>query len=282
MPHTSRKKKPIARSKRYQIVDEDGWTRVVTGTAQRMNSIQLSSTDHDGAATQILKTEVPSDASVATLTTRFEKLQKIWLDSESCTVLRGVLRVHLGPHHKITDCIMFGSGTYCGYRQGWIGRHDVALVQTAVLLTIVDTIEQIQRLRPGVSAQEPLYNDLDTDFLTSLNIKTLHQQDGFEHLSASSLVYAPGAEREVSFRIYKSNPRMLLSHDASLLATGTSARTDDTQADSTAVQAFLSSHSQTRLPDLSGIANEPFHGQYLHYLHSPSSPPPPPPLSSPP
>lgn len=87
------------------------------------------------------RTEAPPGATVEAITQNYEKIKKLWLSSGPCAALQSSIRSHLPPTtHRVQNCTLFGSGSYCGLRHGWIGRQEVALLQTAVFATAVDLI----------------------------------------------------------------------------------------------------------------------------------------------
>ena len=96
------------------------------------------------SATDTSKSEVPSGASVEDIVQRYEKVRRLWLLSDSFAALQAALTRHLETARGIGNCTLFGAGSYCGLRQGWIERHEVALVQTAAFTSAVDFIGEFR------------------------------------------------------------------------------------------------------------------------------------------
>lgn len=153
MPHTNRKKKHGNDRKRTEVLDHEGWTRITTKGQCKMTpqshttAVLESSPSGDalkepclGLSTDSGKSELPSTASVADISQRYEKAKRFWLLSDSFTSLQAALGGHLETAPSIETCTLFGAGSYCGLRQGWIERHEVALVQTAVFMSTIDLI----------------------------------------------------------------------------------------------------------------------------------------------
>lgn len=153
MPHTNKKKKRANAQKRTEIVDDDGWTRVTTKSQSHniLHSHLVSGGDYDPSKPpskeplELLQRSLeplaaPSNASNGTIKTMYERLEKIWLASESYQALKRALQARLNTASKVERCILFGSGSFCGMRQGWIGRHEVAVLQTAVFISAVNLI----------------------------------------------------------------------------------------------------------------------------------------------
>lgn len=153
MPHTSSKKKRNDGRKRAEVTDDDGWTRVTT-KFQANDCLEPHAVNgHDYSPSRnpsqepyghpIVtpgRLEAPPGASVKTITQNYEKAKKLWLASKSFTALQSALRSRLDPARKIRSCTIFGSGSFCGLRQGWIGRHEVALIQIAVFASAIEII----------------------------------------------------------------------------------------------------------------------------------------------
>jgi beta-xylosidase len=155
MPHTSSRKKrnTINSNKRAEVVDDEGWTRVTTkaqsnsGATSHVvsgryynpsNPSLKEPTESVPGPTEPL--QAPPDATVEAVKVAYEKLRKMWLASDSYKDLHAAIDAHLNPARKLQHCLLFGSGSFCGMREGWIGRHDVALIQTAIFNSTVDII----------------------------------------------------------------------------------------------------------------------------------------------
>lgn len=156
MPHTNRKKKTAARSKRVQVEDEDGWTRVTTDAVLRRleDKAPVSGNDYnpthepltDPRSITLLPTykssEIPKGASLQTAQAAYEKCEKAWLASESYNALENTLRAYLSHARQIKEAVIFGSGSFSGVTRGWIERHSVALTQLAVFVSAVRIIRK--------------------------------------------------------------------------------------------------------------------------------------------
>ncbi|ETN40527.1 uncharacterized protein HMPREF1541_04804 [Cyphellophora europaea CBS 101466] len=248
MPHTSRRKKQNDRVKRTEVVGNDGWTRITT-TAQlkaQQGPPHTTVQTHSAAEgtlnepfkdidfdLQSERTYPSADVSIDTIMKKFDKAKNQWLASPSCAALQTAIGEHLDRSRTVDNCTIFGSGSYCGLRQGWIERFEVALVQTAIFLSVVDTIgkarsssnsikkadsitERLQESRPRCFAQEPTYNSLDHDFLSRLGISAVQHPIAFEQLPSRSFAYTPGAEQDVELRVLYRNPDLLLTNEIDL------------------------------------------------------------------
>lgn len=153
MPHTSHRKKHGNDRKRTEVLDDEGWTRITTKRLSKMTpqSHNVTAREYSPSRDPVeepyvdlvtlpAKCEVPFTASVADISQRYEKVKSLWLLSDSFTALQAALLRQLETASKIPTCALFGAGSYCGLRQGWIERHEVALVQTAVFTSAVDLI----------------------------------------------------------------------------------------------------------------------------------------------
>lgn len=153
MPHTSRRRKADNSRKRREVLDDEGWTRVTTKSrsslAQETQAViggKYSPSRYPlrepvfPIAENLSKSEVPPGASLEGIKHRYHKVERLWLASDSYVELQTALRRYLETAHKVENCTLFGTGSYCGLSQGWIERHEVALVQTAAFVSVVDLI----------------------------------------------------------------------------------------------------------------------------------------------
>ena len=142
MPHTSHKKKQ-ARSKRQEVVGEDGWTRVM--------SSKPPARDADPAPTYTIEWEVhieeaPEGVTQTEVLAKYRDTEKRWQASESWRAMENTLKTRvLGPSASVDTCVLFGSGSFTGLRQGWIDRCHVAMYQLAAFKAVVDLIGKLGR-----------------------------------------------------------------------------------------------------------------------------------------
>ena len=159
MPHTSRKKEPRY-TKQRKVEGEDGWTHISSDSPSKARPRVSSYDDYHadmkakgyepytlqwdhGGCSMFTVTPEPADAAMAdeNLWSQYRVVEEKWKRSESCKVLISVLRERiLLAETAISTCVCFGTGTFSGYRDKWIARHDVALTQLIAFKTVVDTI----------------------------------------------------------------------------------------------------------------------------------------------
>lgn len=197
---------------------------------------------------------------------QYNKISTKWLESEMYQTLKDILtRRVLTEDNKITNCVIFGSGSLCGDAIQWLDRHESAYYQIAAFKGVIDIIEQVQGHRPRSYAQEPYYNDLDADLLAALGITAVTHPEGFKLLDSNSFAYSPAAELEVECQIMSLNPRIWLHRSLDHLQTAAAAE-QATQEDSDLIvkmtDHFKSHHESARLPDLP-LKNFPFHGSVI-------------------
>jgi hypothetical protein len=293
MPHTSRKKRS-AHAKRQEVVDEDGWTRVVTTAKKR--DIDTLTAGYSREGYNGWPTEASKDMTIGLLTSRFNARKQRWLLSASHAALCAALKRQLAPlvqnfsgepcaaesQHSsrfVSRTFLLGSGSFSSLHFGSTSRQYVSIFQLAVLVSLTEAIEAAQGegLKVKMYAQEPMYNTLDKEFLKSLGIDFKPVSEGWAVLDQSDkdghvFVYAPGAEREVAVKVFAASPAFYLGNDPRLYSEGY-AWTRDRAADKhhrelssaiSAVQKFVDSHESIRLPDFN-LPNYPFHEQDLYY-----------------
>ena len=328
MPHTNRKKKTSRPLKRQQITDEDGWTRV-TSTRSSTMAPQIPEDGYDARIisspyddhidsempfsplyrTKYLKDpahQAPAEATIEKVQKRYETIQSTWLASDSSKKLNQALSNTLKKDHKTSTCVIFGTGSFSGLRNNWIARHDVALLQVAVFVSVVKAIEQVEGARPACYAQEPNYNDLDATFLKAQDIEVKNNPEAFSLVDNSSFAYAPGAELEVELGLLFGNPDLTLSNDmdfywrddkgrpicsrkfqscpGGIRSLSLEARqkvihesalhfaaTRENENECQIFERFMSEHDSIQIPDLD-MKDFPFWGQKLYFRSQPTQP----------
>lgn len=152
MPHTSRRKKDQGSRKRIEITDEDGWTRVTTSDVN-----QRAPRPFDASAAlekryaetycdhRYEPSEVVAGRTIEETEKQYKRYEKRWLDSASCEALGKCLREDVDENvlKQIDKCLVFGTGSYSGTVRGWIDRFDVAMIQLAVFIFVVDSISML-------------------------------------------------------------------------------------------------------------------------------------------
>ncbi|KAK5942131.1 hypothetical protein PMZ80_006085 [Knufia obscura] len=297
MPHTSRRKKN-APTKRLEVTGDDGWTRVTTTNLQRRGPKAIGSSA--GLIPLHEKTTPEKGATVEKISREYEKIQEQWTASESCTALVSLVQGKVLPENvEIDRCLIFGSGSFCGLRQGWISRKHSAMCQLAVVKSIQKTIEEKSGRSITVYAQDPAYNDVDVEFLKSLGVDVAETPSGFDLVTEKSLVYTPGAEYHVEIGVLRRKPAVLLSSKLNWLwrnekglactnrvsvqrnegemgveqstAPADSHRHEDEllqrdlEADCQMLEDFLRNKQETKLPTLD-VKDNPFNDQHLYWL----------------
>ena len=202
--------------------------------------------------------------SLASMRTQFDKMESRWLDTDLCESLKDVLTARvLKSGHGISNCIIFGSGSFCGDELHWVDRHESAYYQIAAFKTVVDMIQQIQGHRPPCYAQEPCYNDLDAEFLAGLSITKMDHPEGFGLLNRDSFTYSPAAEPEVELQILFYRPAVWLHRSLDHLSPearlrDTEPTKDEHELNFQMAESFTRNRERVELPGLN-LKNFPFH-----------------------
>lgn len=271
MPHTSHKKKNAAK-KRKEVVDEEGWTRITSSTsvartvAQTPNGVEgvgIKSRFNTAGTNSLRPMSPVKGTTPETIRAQFNGVQARWLETELCKALQEVLTAVVRNGNKITRCVMFGSGSFCGDEVHWIDRHESAYNQLAAFKTAVDTISRVQGEPAHAYAQEPCYNDLDAGLLAGLDITKVDHPAGFELLApagtSSSFAYSPAAEPVVELEIMSHDPSLWLHRSLEHLTfPGERLTADDLEM----TKRFKESHASQSLPELN-LKNFPFHGSVI-------------------
>lgn len=309
MTRASPKKDFAKRRKRQEVTDDDGWTRVTSGPTGKSprstvseNDITTYSTiisdpydehsDSDMPFDPLMRTEFttdpvdhpPPNTTVEKIQAKFDKINKIWMESESCSKLHQALLIAVDRNQSISSCLVFGTGSFCGLRKSWIDRTDVALTQLAVFVSVVNTLQEIQGFRPACYAQEPCFNELDIAFLKSHSIEVKDNPDSFDLITPSSFAYAPGAELDVQMRSLFQNPALGLFHTLDFYSRDSNGKADCTRRswegsrddeyyqkhlreqenECQIFERFKSQHDSIKIPDLDA-KDYPFWDMELYY-----------------
>ena len=88
--------------------------------------------------------EAPDGVTQADVLAKYTDIEKKWKASESWKVMENTLKKQiLGSSARVDTCVLFGSGTFTGLRQGWINRAHVAMYQLAAFKAVVDLIGKL-------------------------------------------------------------------------------------------------------------------------------------------
>ncbi|KAJ5146110.1 Sensitivity To Red Light Reduced-like SRR1 [Penicillium bovifimosum] len=238
MPHTSRTKRPTIQ-KRTQVTDDDGWTHVASsgsvrrvmrsrprGTAAIIKDSEISSdySSSNQSEPVLVPAEAPGRLTLPELQTQFETHRRRWESSESWSRLAGVLDERLKCRKleqqassssseavcPIDAIICIGLGSPSGFlRDGWVDRRAVSLYQLAALASIKDRVASTTNQTIKVYAQDPVFNALDESLLAALNMDVLQHPAAFTHITSSTMLFCPGAERKHLELLLPSKPWLL-------------------------------------------------------------------------
>ncbi|KAH8701733.1 hypothetical protein BGW36DRAFT_371434 [Talaromyces proteolyticus] len=163
---------------------------------------------------KILPAEAPPRLTLSALRLKFDADLAAWQSSGTWQLLKEslvrilstVLNSPNGDSSKITNVVCIGLGSPSGLRDGWVDRRDVASFQLAALVSLIELLneqqflsslyqEKKEELDMKFVAQDPIFNTLDKQLLSSLGISVVNSPDGFTAVSANTLLFAPGAEK---------------------------------------------------------------------------------------
>lgn len=157
MPHTSHKKKSV-RTKRQEVVGDDGWTRITSKKSPTMAGALPPSDKTRDDETYTVKTsggetitfhsasvqEAPKGLTESAILDRYTEIEKRWKGSESWKFVENTLQKRvISSNTRVDACVLFGSGTFTGLGQGWINRNHVAMYQLAAFKAVVDLIGEL-------------------------------------------------------------------------------------------------------------------------------------------
>jgi len=196
MPHTSRsKKKP--QNQRYNVTNDDGWTKVAVGPGRRWRQSENLFIEHDIAPIEegLTVPKLRSEYDRTTTRWRSSQCRKIVIDRLQSDLIHDG-RIRNGgnidrPVLGITKavCLALGSPAASSSWNGG-GRHR-SMWQ---LVFFMDTVEALKEVDITIHAQEPRFSSLDCEFLESLGIKIVGNDDALDLIDATTILYVPSLE----------------------------------------------------------------------------------------
>lgn len=239
MPNASRKhRKKFIHSRRIEVTDEDGWTHVSnTHSVPRSSTVASRKVMTDGAADAedvpnnndtstatrplLAPSEPPPKLNLTELRKQFNTHLETWESSQTWQHLKNALQKDvLGQSQPaIENVVCIGLGSPSGFVQGgWVDRRSVAMYQLAALTAIIDCVKQHHATSTStpqdltemrIIAQDPVFNTLDIELLSSLGITAVDSPEGFNAVTDKTFLFAPGAERRHLRLMLPSNPVMV-------------------------------------------------------------------------
>ena len=157
MPHTSHKKKSV-RTKRQEVIGDDGWTRVTSKSSPAMAGAlppsdktrddETYTVEMSGGETTTFHyacvQEAPKGMTESAILDKYTEIEKRWKASGSWKSVENTLQKRvISSNTRVDACVLFGSGTFTGLGQGWINRNHVAMYQLAAFKAVVDLIGEL-------------------------------------------------------------------------------------------------------------------------------------------
>ncbi|KAI9755685.1 MAG: hypothetical protein M4579_004183 [Chaenotheca gracillima] len=207
MPHTSHRKKQ-GQKKRLQVNSEDGWTTITSSSsgasdAQKSHESGFSRTFLIPHNSNAHPADIPEGYTLDKLNEDYSRYEKVWTNSQCSKELATILQERIaGTQHgqqpvftdKLDNCVCIGLGSMVDA----VSRR-AALLQFAALKQILSILDE-ERTRPALRssciAQDPVFNELDMDFLATTHQVTILRdpEKAASHISNSTFLYAPHCE----------------------------------------------------------------------------------------
>jgi hypothetical protein len=181
--------------------------------------------------------EPPPKLSLTELRKQFNTHLETWESSQTWQQLRNALSKDIlssQSQFAIENIVCIGLGSPSGFVQGgWVDRRSVAMYQLAALTTMIDCVNQHRATSTStpqglaqirIIAQDPVFNTLDIQLLSSLGITAVDSPEGFNAVTDKTFLFAPGAERRHLRLMLPANPVIMfggpLEEGPSLTARG--------------------------------------------------------------
>ncbi|QKX63443.1 uncharacterized protein TRUGW13939_10613 [Talaromyces rugulosus] len=181
--------------------------------------------EEEGKLPLILPAEAPPRLTLSSLRQKFDADLAAWQTSATWTTLRdSLLRIlaRLPAGSEFDRLVCIGLGSPSGLRDGWVDRRDVASYQLAAFVSLVQSVQQEQEQETSqtgeaaattrkmeIIAQDPIFNALDKQLLSSLGITVVAHPQAFSSVTAQTLLFAPGAEKRHLELVLPARPLVL-------------------------------------------------------------------------
>lgn len=231
MPHTTRRR-PNPTLKHQHLTTSDGWTHVFRGTSSQKRASRPPPT------TTLSPTEIANGFTLAKVQETDTKYTRQWRESEWCAELVGVMRrevlagiVEEGNSltgRRVENCVVLGLGSLSGGDGREHSWRQLAALQTileelrkylpwsaiAIPRRLTEAILGSHHAITDVVFQDPRFNRLDEEFLSSLSFTTVHDPAAFSSIGPATFVYIPHGELEVTaLALEGKEPAMYVGND---------------------------------------------------------------------
>lgn len=238
MPHTSHTKRQrhqqgLFHTKKGELQSDDGWTKVVRSN-KAFGVVKNSDRevciirgpddpdyDPDSDEGWTRKTfafppaEEPEGSSLQTALAHYQKRENEWKQSSTWTELKQIFHSKIFKQDlDITNCICFGLSSPTGLLGAPADRRNVSMYQLAVFKSIIDILSEKQGQRLEAFAQDPIFNTLDVQLLSHLNISVVQHPTAFELIASNTFTFCPGAEQFVVRGALFRSPAMYMGTSA--------------------------------------------------------------------
>lgn len=180
MPHTShRKRKPAQHRKHTEVELDDGWTRV-----------QYETRTSSGESETVTRLQAPvdPDATLEGLRHEYTEMHERFTSTECMkTIVNHLARFDMGGKTSNAVCLALGSFTRL-YRT----RKD-SMWQLVAFRAIAQHC-QAEGHWKRLYAQEPLFTDLDKEFLESLGFTICNDDEALDKVDGETFLFVPHLE----------------------------------------------------------------------------------------
>ncbi|EED17520.1 conserved hypothetical protein [Talaromyces stipitatus ATCC 10500] len=221
---------PSPSSGRKKMIMTDGAVDDDDHPAQTILNDDTGSRGGEATAYKLSPSEPPPRLTLPELRKQFTAHQGTWESSQTWQQLKHSLSKDIldqtNTQLRINNIVCIGLGSPSGFVQGgWVDRRSVALYQLASLVSIATSLKQHQKNHKTpkneeqeedddekeieIIAQDPVFNTLDVELLSSLGIEVVNTPEGFNAVNERTFLFAPGAERRHLRLMLPSNPAMV-------------------------------------------------------------------------
>lgn len=169
--------------KRTKVTDSSGWTHIVYGPSNAVNTKHTSADPLDFQSLESLSLEQVLEDHA--------RLSKSWEKSDCWKTLSAFIQNTIVNRKdiRITNCVCLGLGSVSAGRVS-------SKCELAALVAILCLLSETHSIKTVVF-QDPAFNDVDEAFFTKLGYSVVHTPLGFNTITHETFCFAPHLENEI-------------------------------------------------------------------------------------
>ena len=221
---------PETQSIPIQVIDSAGWTHVRKGVRRQKDQTSVSKD-----LTKLAPTHIPDGLTLDQVEKKMHMYMKTWKASECHGRINRILEriIMQEPTMSINQCIVLGIGSFTGGSSVEASMWELVALRS-ILKTLGKnvpherrncmakrTLIEKQHAVEHIYLQDPCFNRLDIEILTSLGYVVLQTPEAFKKMTDTTFLYAPRMEtRFIATALEQAQPSLYIGNDLSMWVHG--------------------------------------------------------------